>query len=103
MWKQLIGALRHLLSLARRVDKNDEDVRALQEELKAARSELAALRRDLSALAHLTEKLIGEVQHDRELAAVQQRNLVLELENRLLRIESAARSGQGGNAPHLTP
>ena len=49
------------------------------------REEFRALRQDMNGLSRLVERVIFEVQKDREAAARDRENLVLRLENALLR------------------
>jgi hypothetical protein len=78
MLKQLLDFARQVVSLTRDTQQNKKDVQELRQELKEVRQEL----REFSAVL---QRLVFEVQRQREADAYGRKLLRLEVENTLLR------------------
>jgi hypothetical protein len=77
------GILQHgkaLFALGQKVERHQLDIRALDERL-------ADLRREVETLAAAVQELRLQQQHDRDMAAKDRENLLLRLENYVLRAE----------------
>ena len=73
MWKQLFDALLNSYSLMQRVEKQDKELKDVRQEL-----------RDLTSVV---QRLLSEQEHAKERETDRQRLLLLEIENRLLRVQ----------------
>ena len=73
MWKQLFDALLNAYSLLQRVEKQDKELKDVRQEL-----------RDLTSVV---QRLLSEQEHAKERETDRQRLLLLEIENRLLRVQ----------------
>lgn len=87
MWKQLLIFGRLLFSLAFKVQKLEEDVKELRQGLKEVREELEELRKEGAQTIQVLRRLVWELDRDREMPTQQRENLILRLDNTLLRFE----------------
>jgi chromosome segregation ATPase len=98
MWKELAQLGRRLFTLASKVEKNDQEIQELRQDFKDLDSKVDRLSREVDRLTEAVHRLALELRHDRERAADQHANLrdrladqheqlVLRLDNALLRFE----------------
>ena len=89
MLKDVIDFGKQLFTLTHDVQQNKSHIKDLREDVKA-------IRQELTALARVVERLIVEMQHDRQNAEREREMQTLRLENMLLRRE---RGLPPGNTP----
>jgi chromosome segregation ATPase len=87
VWKQIIDFGRQLFTLTARVQKHEEDIKDLRQGLKEVRDEIRETNRKLDLLAVVVQRLDLRLDHERETAARDRENLILRLDNTLLRFE----------------
>jgi chromosome segregation ATPase len=87
VWKQLLEFGRQLFMLASKVQKLEEDMKELRQGLKEVREDIEELRKEGAQTVQVLQRLVWELERDRGMAAQQHENLVLRLENALLRSE----------------
>ena len=80
MWKQLLDFSEQLIALTRDVQQNKEALKAHGEEIKEIRRELSRLTEILQEVRFEQERASDNAAHERE-------NLMLHLENALLKFE----------------
>jgi len=78
---------KQVISLTRKTQRQEADIKQLQQELKEVRQEVNQLRQEFSGVSRLLERLVLEIQHDREKAELERKNLLLEIEYRRLKTE----------------
>jgi chromosome segregation ATPase len=98
MWKELVQLGRRLFTLASKVERHEEEIQELRQDLKDLDVKVDRLGREMDRLSEAVHRLALELRHDRERAADQHANLrdrladqheqlVLRLDNALLRFE----------------
>ena len=93
MLRQLLDFARQVASLARDTQQNKAAIQELRQELKEVRQEL----RDLS---QVVQRLVFEMQRQRDAEAYERRVLRLEVENTLLRLgKQLPPAGEPGDEP----
>ena len=70
MWKQLIELGKQIVSVTRKTQQHEADIKELRQEIKE-------LRQELRAVAVALSQMQSDVRHDRELAARDRENLML--------------------------
>ena len=88
MWKQLVELGKQYISLARKTEQHEADIKAMRQEMKE-------LSEELRALAKTVQQGQWEQRHDRDMAARDRENLILRLENYLLRADRGLPPGDG--------
>ncbi|HEX8072989.1 MAG TPA: hypothetical protein VF546_23790 [Pyrinomonadaceae bacterium] len=79
MWSTLLGVARRVITLG-------EDLRRYESELKNIRKELRDLSQELRDLSLVVQLLVQEFRHSQERVDSERARLLLEVENRLLRM-----------------
>lgn len=87
MWKQLLNFGKQIISLTRKTQEHDADIKEIRQELRA--------------LSETLQQMQFEQRHDRDMAARDRENLLLRLENYLLRSERGLPPG-GPESPLQT-
>jgi predicted RNase H-like nuclease (RuvC/YqgF family) len=87
MWKQIFDYAKQIASQAARLQQVEEGVKDLRSEVTRLDREIVELNRKFDALLAVVRHLEILIDHDRQDAARQYENLVLRLENTLLRFE----------------
>ncbi|MBC8143035.1 MAG: hypothetical protein H7Y38_16545 [Armatimonadetes bacterium] len=85
MWEKLLDYGKQLFSITAKIAKHEEDIKELQQDVKAVREDIRSLRQEMSDLTRVVERVIFEVQKDREMARRDHENLLLRLEIAFLR------------------
>src|SRR5439155_3187100 len=85
MFKQFVDFARQVFNLTSKSQQHETDIKALQEENRDTREKLLKLREEFAALTRLVEQLLTNLEHAREVAEIERKNMLLELENRQLR------------------
>ena len=80
MWKQIIEFGKQIFSLTQKVNQHDIRIERLQEQMTETQEAL-------KALVLVAQQMQAEMRHDRDVAARDRENLILRLENYLLRSE----------------
>lgn len=80
MWEKVVEYARLLLSVVQKQQKQEEDIREL-------RQDVNRLREEFRDFVHVVERLVYEMQRDRDKSEAEQKILLLEIENRFLRFE----------------
>ena len=80
MWQRVLDFGKQVFSLTRRVEQHEQETKEL-------RQELATINERLRDQAAQMEMLAYELRREREMAARDRENLMLRLENALLRFE----------------
>jgi chromosome segregation ATPase len=91
MWKEVIEYTKQLLTLTRTVQKNKEDIEKLSSEVKELRQEVSTLRQEFINLVRVVERLVYDIQRDRDKADADRRILLLEIENAFSASSAASR------------
>lgn len=80
MWNQLLNFGKRLISLAQKTQQHEEDIKKLQQ---------ADTEQDqrIDRLSEIVQRLLFELERDRDMNARDRENLLLRLENTLLRFE----------------
>jgi chromosome segregation ATPase len=87
MWKQLLEIAKQVFALTRKAQQHESDIELLQQELKEVRQEIQSLRQEMYMLARLFERTTSDNQHHRESMNLEHKNLLLQMENTLLKFE----------------
>ena len=101
MWKQIFDALKQIITLTQETQKNKADVKALQQQLegvdkkfkatdqdfKDIRQEMREMQQAMHTLNLAVQRLAYEIKGVSDNDAHERRNIVLTLENQLLRFE----------------
>jgi len=107
MWKQSLEIGKQIFGLMRKSQQHDDDIRALRQEVKEIHEELHELSNTVRWLViareHDREVAIREREHDRDVATRDRDNLLLRLENALLRFERGLPPGRQGEGPLDAP
>lgn len=88
MWKQLLDLGKQYISLARKTEQHEADIKAMRQEMKE-------LGEELRALTKAVQQGQWEQKYDRDMAARDRENLILRLENYLLRADRGLPPGDG--------
>jgi hypothetical protein len=80
MWKDILEFGKRVLALTRKVEQHDDRIRELGQEINK-------LNARVDLLAEVTQRLLFELERDRDIAARERENLLLRLENAMLRFE----------------
>lgn len=80
MWKEILEFGQRIFALNRRVEQHEEAIKEL-------RQAIAKLNERVDLLAGVTQRLLFELERDRDIAARERENLLLRLENAMLRSE----------------
>lgn len=94
MWKQLVDLGKQYISLARKTEQHEADIKAMRQDLKD-------LREEVRALTQAVQQGQWEQRHDRDMVARDRENLVLRLENYLLRADRGLPPGDSKDLPQL--
>ena len=78
MWKQFLEFSKQVIALTRKSQQHESDIKEVQQELKD-------LTKEVRALAQAIQEIKWEQRHDRDMAARDRENLILRLENYLLK------------------
>ena len=85
MWGHLLGFVRAVLTLARRVNHLEDEVKRLKDEREEDRTNTKKLAEKNDRIVELTQRLTFELQRLDDKAETDRRMLMLEVENLLLR------------------
>ncbi len=92
MWKQFLDFSKQVIALTRRSQQHETDIKEVRQEMKELRDELRALTK-------VVQQIQWEQRHDRDIAARDRENLILRLENYLLRAERGLPPGNELDTP----
>jgi hypothetical protein len=92
MWKQFLEFSKQVISLARKSQQHETDIKEIRQELKQ-------LGEEMRGLTTAIQQVQWEQRHDRDMAARDRENLILRLENYLLRAERGLPPGKENDAP----
>lgn len=93
MWKQLLELGKQIVSLTRKTQQHEGDIKELRQEMKE-------MRQELRALSQTVQQIQFEQRHDHDMAVRDRENLMLRLENYLLRHDRGlpTNTGEGGSS-----
>ena len=85
MWKQILDLGKQYIGLARKTEQHEIDIKDIRQALNDVRRDVKDLRDEIQALTRTVQETKWEQRNDRELAGRDRENLILRLENYLLK------------------